>query len=102
MNPNKKYTGGVQDTSIQAYWAEKLGYRIGKQAALVLDNLNIYGPGTRAALATRCDLKINVICGRVNELLQAGCIETDGTELDVNTNKQVQVLRVKGDEANVQ
>lgn len=102
MNPNKTYTGGVQDTSIQAYWAEKLGYRIGKQAALVLDNLNIYGPGTRAGLVVRCDMKINVVCGRVNELIQAGCIEVCGTELDTKTRKLVQLLRVKGDTANVQ
>jgi len=99
MNSNKEYTGGVKDTSIQAYWSEKLGFRLGKQAAAVLDNLNIYGPGTRADLAKRCDLKINVICGRVNELEKAGCIEVAHKVADPSTHKQVELLRVKGDTA---
>lgn len=92
----------VKDTSIQAFWEEKLGFRLGKQAALVLDNLNIYGPGTRADLARRCDLKINVICGRVNELEKVGCIEVARKTTDQTTHKQVELLRVKGDTANVQ
>lgn len=95
----KEYTGGVQDTSIQAYWSERLSFRIGKQAAAVLDSLHIYGPGTRSALATRTGLRINVICGRVSELIQAGAVETCGTELDQHTHKNVQLLRVKGDTA---
>lgn len=89
----------VKDTSIQAFWSEKLGFRLGKQAALVLDNLNIYGPGTRTDLATRCDLKINVICGRVNELEKAGCIEVCDIVQDPTTRKKVELLRVKGDTA---
>lgn len=95
-------TSGVKDTSIQAFWTEKLGFRLGKQAAAVLDNLNIYGPGTRADLVKRCNLKINVICGRVNELEKAGCIEVAGKTTDHTTNKQVELLRVKGDTANVE
>ncbi len=93
------YTGGVRDTSIQAFWSEKLGFRIGKQAARVLDELNIHGPGTRADLSKRCDLKINVICGRVNQLMKAGFIEECGKVEDQSTHKQVYLLRVKGDTA---
>ena len=100
MHQSKDYTGGVQDTSIQAYWSERLNFRIGKQAAAVLDSLHIYGPGTRSNLVGRTGLKINVVCGRVNELIKAGAVETCGTELDPNTNKNVQLLRVKGDTAN--
>lgn len=92
----------VKDTSIQAFWSEKLGFRLGKQAALVLDNLNIFGPGTRADLVKRCGLQINVICGRVNELEQAGCIEVCNIVQDPITHKKVELLRVKGDTANVQ
>lgn len=95
MIPNKDYTGGVADTSIQAYWEERLGFRFGKQAAAVLDNLNIYGPGSRAELATRTGLKINVICGRVNELIQAGCAEEHGTIIDSTTHKKVNVVRMR-------
>ncbi len=92
---NKPYTGGASDTSIQAYWAERLSFRLGKQAAKVLDNLYIWGPGTRAELVKRTDLKINVICGRVNELIKAGCVEEFEKTTDPNTHKQVWNLRVK-------
>lgn len=89
------YTGGVSDTSIQAYWSERLAFRLGKQAVKVLDNLYIYGPGTRAELVQRTDLKINVICGRVNELIKAGCVEEFEKTEDPSTHKQVNRLRVK-------
>ena len=89
------YTGGVKDTSIQAFWEEKLSFRVGKQASRVLDELYVHGPGTHAELSTRCDLKVNVICGRVNELLKAGIVEEFEKVLDPSTHKLVWNLRVK-------
>lgn len=92
---HNEYTGGVADTSIQAYWSERLSFRIGKQAAAVLDNLYLYGPGTRSELAKRCDLKINVICGRINELVQAGVVQNDTKVEDPDTHKQVWRVKIK-------
>jgi len=101
MPKSRTYTGGVADTSIQAYWEEKLSFRLGKQAAAVLDNLHIYGPGTRAELAARCDLKINVICGRVNELIAAGAAEEEGTKRDPTSGKNVKIVQIKGETCDV-
>lgn len=85
----------MNETSVQAYWSERLSFRLGKQASAVLDNLYIDGPSTRAELVQRCNLKINVICGRVNELIQAGVVEEFEKVIDHNTHKQVWNLRFK-------
>lgn len=88
----------VAETSLQAYWSEKLGLRFGKQAVQVLDNLCVYGPGSRADLAQRTGLKINVVCGRVNELIASGAVVENGTKRDPSTGKHVKVVQVKGEQ----
>jgi len=87
----------IKDTSLQAYWSERLGFRLGAQAARVLDDLHIHGAATRKELAESTGIPINAICGRVNELLKSGCVEEFNKTRDEDTNKLVWELRVKGD-----
>lgn len=74
--------------------------RLGQKAAAVLDNVCVYGPGTRAELSVRCGMPINCICGRVNELVQIGALKEVGTTTDPTTLKQVKVLAVPWEEQN--
>lgn len=83
----------MNETSLEAYWTERLAFRLGRQAAQVLDDLYVHGPATRAELSQRTGLKIQCICGRVNELVQAGVVEEFEKVQDTETNKQVWNLR---------
>ena len=90
--------GSVSNTSLQAYREERLNRRFQPKEICILDNLNIGGPGTRAELAKRTGLKINCLCGRVNRLLELGVIEEFDKVKDPDTNKLVNVLRIKENE----
>lgn len=88
----------VKDTSLQAYWSERLSKRIGGQQVKVLESLNICGPGTRKQIASRTGLAINCVCGRVKELLDMQAVEEFTKVVDEGTNKAVWVLRIKENE----
>lgn len=85
----------VAQTSLQAYWSERLAFRFSAKQAIILDNLYIDGPATRAQLEKRTKLKLCCVCGRVNELIAAGAVEEFGTVLDEESGKNVKNLRVK-------
>ena len=85
----------MNETSIQAYWSERLSFRLTAKQAQVLDDLYINGPATRAQLEQRTKLKLCCVCGRVNELLKAGVIEEFEKVQDGTTHKNVWNLRVK-------
>lgn len=87
----------MNETSLQAYWSERLAFRLTAKQAQVLDDLYINGPATRAQLEQRTKLKLCCVCGRVNELLKAGAIEEFEKVTDEATNKKVWNLRVRGD-----
>lgn len=93
----------VADTSLAAYWSELLSGRVSRQQAIVLDDLFINGPGTRAELSDNTGLAINAVCGRVRELLDNGFVKVISTVLDERTNKMVEELDVcdKGRSFNV-
>lgn len=84
----------VRDTSLEAYWSEKLSQRVNAQQAAVLENLAVYGQATRAALSTSLDFPINVICGRVNELKNMGLVSDDKTVISEDTGKKVHVVEL--------
>ena len=88
----------VKDTSLQAYWSERLSKRINKQQVTVLESLNIYGPGTRKQIAHSTGLAINCVCGRVKELLDMQAVEEFTKVIDADTRKPVWVLRIKENE----
>lgn len=85
----------MNETSLQAYWSERLAFRLTAKQTQVLDDLYINGPATRAQLEQRTKLKLCCVCGRVNELLKAGAIEEFEKVQDSTTNKKVWNLRVK-------
>lgn len=88
----------MNETSLQAYWSERLAFRLTAKQAQVMDDLCINGPATRAQLEQRTQLKLCCVCGRVNELLKAGALEEFEKVTDEATNKKVWNIRVKGDE----
>ena len=87
----------MRDTSLAAYWSERLSGRISHQQSIILENLAVYGGATRAELSKSTNLPINCICGRVNELLKAGYVVDDMITHDEDTGKQVHVVRLEGD-----
>lgn len=81
--------------TLQAYWSERLAFRLTQKQAIVLDELCINGPATRAQLEQRTKLKLCCVCGRVNELITLGAVEEFDEVLDESTNKRVWNLRIK-------
>ena len=89
----------MNETSLQAYWSERLAFRLTAKQAQVLDDLCINGPATRAQLEKRTKLKLCCVCGRVNELLKAGYVVDDMITRDEDTGKQVHVIRLSSEVA---
>lgn len=85
----------MNETSLAAYWHGRTNRRFSTQAAQVLDNLNVDGPGTRAELAERTGLRLSAICGRVNELLARDLIEEFDKVTDPTSQKRVWKLRIR-------
>lgn len=84
----------MRDTSLAAYWSERLSGRISHQQSMVLENLAVHGGATRSELAASTGLPINCICGRVNELLKSGHVVDDEIVRDSDTGKRVHVVRL--------
>jgi hypothetical protein len=91
----------MNETSLQAYWSERLAFRLTAKQAQILDDLHINGPATRAQLEKRTQLKLCCVCGRVNELIKLGAIEEFKKVQDEITLKNVWNIRIK-ERANVQ
>ena len=85
----------MNETSLQAYWSERLAFRLSAKQAQVLDDLCINGPATRAQLEKRTGLKLCCVCGRVNELITLGSVEEFEQVLDDTSHKKVWNLRIK-------
>lgn len=85
----------MNETSLKAYWSERLSGRVSMRQVMVLDSLNIAGPATRAALAERLNIPLSSVCGRVNELLDQKVIEEFVQVQDERTLKKVWMLRIK-------
>lgn len=85
----------MNETSLEAYWHGRTNKQFSKQAAQVLDDLNIHGPATRSELARRTGFKLSAICGRVNELITIGLVEEAFKVPDPDTLRNVWSVRVK-------
>lgn len=85
----------MNETSLQAYWSERLAFRLSVRQAEVLDDLCVNGPATRAQLEQRTKLRLSCVCGRVNELITIGAIEEFEQVTDETSHKKVWNLRVK-------
>lgn len=84
----------VAQTSLAAYWSEKLGRRISAKAAVVLDDLHVHGSGTRLNISARTGMPINAVCGRVRELLDSKDIKVIGKVPCPTTLKQNELLEL--------
>lgn len=85
----------MNETSLQAYWSERLAFRLSAKQSQILDDLYINGPATRAQLEKRTKLKLCCVCGRVNELITIGSVEEFEQVVDETSHKKVWNLRFK-------
>lgn len=84
----------MNETSLEAYWYGRTSKQFSKQAAQVLDSLNVDGPGTRAELSVRLGLRLSAICGRVRELIDLGILREFDKVMDPDTKKRVWKVRI--------
>jgi len=84
----------VAQTSIDAYHEIIADGTRWKKRELVHKFIEICGPHTRTQISEKTGLKINVVCGRVRELVQDGVFEENRTVLDRETNKHVKVVEL--------
>lgn len=69
----------AHQNSIDAYYSDERCGRAGSVRRKIFDYMRAFRcPVTRQDLAERLDLKINVVCGRVKQLLDAEAIEVTG------------------------
>jgi DNA-binding transcriptional regulator GbsR (MarR family) len=52
-------------------------------------------PMTRAELSSVLDLRISTVCGRINELEEAGLVWVVGTKVDEDSQRQVELLQTR-------
>lgn len=84
----------VRDTSLAAYWELQTGKAVSGQQAAVLENLAVYGGSTRKYLAQSLGWGINVVCGRVNELLKLGLVTDDLLVVDEESGRKVHSVQL--------
>lgn len=75
-----------------AYGSLKQSGTLGHQQQVILSDLTLC-EGTRQQVAERTGFTINAVCGRVKELLNAGIIVEQGT--DVSSGRKRSILVVK-------
>lgn len=59
-----------------------------------MQTLRQVGALSRQSLSTLTGITINSVCGRVSHLLEIGAIEPCGAEINPDTNKQNELVRV--------
>ena len=85
----------LRQESLEAYFHPSNQPRFGRQAKTIYD-LIAKGEGyTRNEIAIFLNIKINAVCGRVRELLDAGWIVEDGKKKDKFSGMKNNILRLK-------
>ena len=82
----------VKSTSIKAYVSGNM-YREVQRNQIRRYIYESYTPVTRQDLATNLGIKINAVCGRVNELVKAGEVEVGGIVECPVTGNMVESLK---------
>jgi hypothetical protein len=82
----------MADTSLLAYFDPEAQAKRPTQKAQIVDALGRHGYLTRHQLSQYTGLPINVITGRVNELIKAGIVVVVRVEIDPDTNHDAEVL----------
>ena len=85
----------MNETSLKAFWENKLGHMFQPKEVRIIDDLCVHGPGTRSELAARTGLKLSCVCGRVNSLIKHYVLEEFDRKRDDETGKLVNVVRLK-------
>lgn len=81
-------------TSIENYREARARGVTGRQHQRIVSLLELGGAWSRAEIADWLDLRLSSVCGRVNELQQAGRIETVDIRRCRITGKRVAVVRM--------
>jgi hypothetical protein len=63
-----------------------------KTRAEVYDYIKKNPSKTRWGISVGMDRRINIICGRVNELIESGLVYVDGEAIDLNTGRKVETI----------
>lgn len=86
----------VHQNSIDAYYDEKKCGREGSVRRKIFNYMREFRcPVTRQDISERLDIKINVVCGRVKELLESEAIEVSGNIEATETSGPRELLMVK-------
>lgn len=79
----------VQETSVVAYYEAAREGVLGVQASRIYDALRAAPDGlSNQEISARTGVRINAVCGRVNELRKAGLVVCGGLRLNQESNKQ--------------
>ena len=78
----------THSNSSAAYGDIKSTGELGTQQRIVLDSVTA-SQGTRQDIASRTNLTINAVCGRVKELIDAGLIEEVGTDQSTGRKRAI-------------
>lgn len=87
----------IAETSIDAYRSIVSGGYTTSRATELLNIFRNSDPGqtyTRQQLSQMSGMPINIVCGRINELLEKKYLEVIGTTRCPTTNKRQQLLRL--------
>ena len=88
----------IRQESLQAYYHEGNQKKFGNQAMTIFRLLRNYPEGfTRNEISKLLNIKINAVCGRVNELIQAEWLIEDGKKLDEYSNMRTNIVRLKNE-----
>lgn len=83
----------MQSTKLQSYNQTKP--TSGERAREILAFLVTTSGATRAEIAEATDIALSSVCGRINELLASGEVEVSGTKKDLNSGRQVEIVKIK-------
>ena len=87
----------IRQTSLMAYYASDAEQIFGKQSYLIYDFFKRNYPVdyTRNEISRNLGIKINAVCGRINELIKAEWLEEVGKRKDTYSKKLNMMIRWK-------
>ena len=89
--------GGVEmvtDTSLQSYFEHKDSGKMGNQEKIVYDYIKSHHGCSRNQIEKGTNIRINAVCGRVNQLIRKKLVGVIGIRNDPITKRKVEILGV--------
>jgi Winged helix-turn-helix DNA-binding len=93
-NPNPSVLSGYKESTKVASF-RKLAH-ITKKHQLILDTLEVEPDLSRRELANKTGLRLQSVCGRVNELIGDGLVRVSGKSFDKSSGRDVETLSKVG------